>query len=178
MVTLLVGSNALAISKFNIILYWGNRTDIWTISKKRNCYAISERISLSDFLSKRKIHSFVIWTSLWHRLMSESNWSNTVKVWINKITTSLQHMQQRIWLMRSPFRYGITIPLFRYCSDICPVTSVQNYIKFRNSKCIATESFFVTDEGLPLSRKFFISLNKATMKLFCKCGNKLSLSLS
>ena len=41
-----------------------------------------------------------------------------------------------------PFRYGITIPLFRNCSDICPVTSVQNYIKFRNSMCIATESFF------------------------------------
>ena len=54
-----------------------------------------------------------------------------------------------------PFRYGITIPLFRNCSDICPVTSVQNYIKFRNSMCIATESFFVTDEGLPLSRNYF-----------------------
>ena len=40
-----------------------------------------------------------------------------------------------------PFRYGITIPLFRNCSDICPVTSVQNYLKFRNSICIATESF-------------------------------------
>ena len=56
-----------------------------------------------------------------------------------------------------PFRYGITIPLFGNSSDICPVISVKRYLKFRNSIPFATESFFVTDEGSPLSRKFFIS---------------------
>jgi site-specific recombinase XerD len=70
--------------------------------------------------------------------VSESNWSNTV---------NSPHLRKP----KNATTQAASNNESRYLS------SVQNYIKFRNSMCIATESFFVTDEGLPLSRKFFIS---------------------
>ena len=62
-----------------------------------------------------------------------------------------------------PFRYGITIPLFKNNTDICPVVVLQKYYRLRMSIFSNSESFFITNKGDPLSRNFFISHVKCTL---------------
>ncbi|XP_063418241.1 uncharacterized protein LOC134701028 [Mytilus trossulus] len=62
-----------------------------------------------------------------------------------------------------PFRYGITIPLFKNNTDLCPVVVLQKYYRLRMSIFSNSESFFITNKGDPLSRNFFISHVKCTL---------------
>lgn len=56
-----------------------------------------------------------------------------------------------------PFRQGVTIPLYKNNSDICPVTALNTYLAIRSSIYCKSDALFVTEEGNPLSRQFFIS---------------------
>lgn len=59
-----------------------------------------------------------------------------------------------------PFRQGISIPLFKINSSLCPYTALQNYLIERNKKfelkLSPSDPFFLMDTGRPLSRTYFI----------------------
>lgn len=62
-----------------------------------------------------------------------------------------------------PFRHGITIKLYKLnsLSILCPYRSLQCYLKMRNEKfqlqTTSTDPLFLTEEGKPLNRTYFMS---------------------
>ena len=62
-----------------------------------------------------------------------------------------------------PFKQGTLIPLFKQCdnTNLCPYTSLQNYIRKRNeifhTRMRPTEPLFLTDLGKPLMFNYFVS---------------------
>jgi hypothetical protein len=72
-----------------------------------------------------------------------------------------------------PFRKGIDITLFLRQHNICPVTNITEYYKVRQ-RCGSKplDPLFVTSEGLPLSRAYFIlRLKQVLDKLGLKSTN-------
>lgn len=58
-----------------------------------------------------------------------------------------------------PFRQGVTIHIYANSTTICPLAATVKYLSLRQS-FLGTNgcpAFYVTDQGLPLSRSFFIS---------------------
>lgn len=61
-----------------------------------------------------------------------------------------------------PFRQGIIIQLFKnnITHKLCPVTALQAYLARRNNKFMwrqtSSEPLFLTEDGFPLARSFFI----------------------
>jgi hypothetical protein len=55
-----------------------------------------------------------------------------------------------------PFRLGINILLFATGSSVCPVSSLKNLIEMRNCSTTDKDPFFILDNGLGLTRSYFI----------------------
>ncbi|XP_071158740.1 uncharacterized protein [Mytilus edulis] len=56
-----------------------------------------------------------------------------------------------------PFRQGVTIPLYKSGHTICPCFAIKNYLSLRKKmSSITSDALFVSDDGNPLSRQFFI----------------------
>lgn len=57
-----------------------------------------------------------------------------------------------------PFRQGVTIPSYKSGNIICPCFAVKNYLSLRKKmSSITSDALFVSDDGNPLSRQFFIN---------------------
>lgn len=66
-----------------------------------------------------------------------------------------------------PFRQGVDIYLFATGASVCPVRSLQKYIKIRNQRFnnkTPTDPFFVMEDSNPLTRAYFIHSMKRILE--------------
>ena len=65
-----------------------------------------------------------------------------------------------------PFRKGIEITIHATNNSVCPLAALDTYIKLRNiqHRLVQDKALFVSNDGLPLTRKSFISKLKFTIK--------------